>query len=80
MGAVAWGAAEVWAVVVFDVDDLLGLLALTEFPPSFGTTGAPVASTPGGTVQSVRLRGAQAGEPTMEPVKTRLTQFLSENA
>jgi hypothetical protein len=27
----------------------------------------------------VRLRAAQAGEPTTEPVKTRFTQFLSEN-
>jgi hypothetical protein len=82
--AVASGAAEVCADVVFEAVDLLPLFAPTWLPPpSFGTTSAPVASTPAGTLQggwlqSVTVRGAQAGEPTIEPVKTLFTQFLSE--
>jgi hypothetical protein len=146
--AVACGAADVCALVVFDEEFLPALLALTWDPSvSFGKSGAPVASNAvgassvvltsppalvvavvvvavvvvvvvllvppeddeagvvevfdpelpvapeldvevdgGGAFQPAggagvpppMLRGAHAGDPTTDPVKMRLTQFLSE--
>jgi hypothetical protein len=94
VAAVAAGVGEVRADEVFDDDALPDLFALTCEPSvSFGATFAPVASTaPGSAFGAIRaglvlkpgvpppiVRGAHAGEPTIEPVKIRLTQFLSEN-